>query len=192
MKTLTVIFALAVTVAGTAAVSGHDTTGESVNAPAPSCAPPPAPLVPTDVIHNGYRNGKKHGFWIERPLPGRDVVTELNYVDGKKHGLAVTRYYDGGPVMGETNYVDGKKHGLAVSRAPNGEVHESNYVDGKAHGPWVTRYPNGEVYELNYVDGVRQEPEVWRYPDGRVKHVTWRKEVVNGMELMLPYEEWVQ
>ena len=91
-----------------------------------------------------FRNGKKHGHWVE------EGNHEGPYVDGKKHGNWVEDNHKG-------PYVHGKKHGHWVERDSVGDMHyEGSYVDGKKHGDWVERHRIGSTHNENegpYVKG---------------------------------------
>ena len=74
-----------------------------------------------------YRNGKKHGHWVEEGDTGP-------YVDGEKHGHWIERstFHNQAGL-----YVDGKKHGDWVERDPRSGYATTktySYVDGELVG----------------------------------------------------------
>ena len=83
-----------------------------------------------------FRNGKKHGRWIERV-----------HVEGRLHST------EEGP------YVDGYRQGHWVRRseripgAVHGYVEQGPYVDGERHGVWTGRSTSGRVWTDRWVRG---------------------------------------
>ena len=77
----------------------------------------------TGKSQGSFRNGKKHGPWVE--------------------------YHDNGQLRSKGAYKDGKEHGPWVSYHDNGQLRsKETYEDGKEHGPWVGYTTNGTVWEF--------------------------------------------
>ena len=108
-----------------------------------------------------YKNGKKHGKWLEWYSNGmikkekiycrdklvsqanykREITEETIYNDGK---LFITRSYKDGIVVTEKTYKGGKLI-KALWFYPDGKISdERGYKDGKKHGKWVHWDRNGE------------------------------------------------
>lgn len=80
-----------------------------------------------------YRNGERHGHWIERWANG--IVTEGPMVNGKANGHWVEYYGNG--TSGEGPIVNGEPHGHWVLYKVNGDA-------------WLDiEYDNGEIVDTN-------------------------------------------
>lgn len=108
-----------------------------------------------------YKNGKKHGKWLEWYSNGmikeekvyyqdklvrqanykREITEETLYKDGK---LFMAREYKHGIIVTEKTYAEGKLI-KALWFYPDGKISdEREYKDGKKHGKWVHWDRNGE------------------------------------------------
>jgi antitoxin component YwqK of YwqJK toxin-antitoxin module len=109
-----------------------------------------------------YKNGKKHGSWLEWYSNGmikkekvycrdklvrqahykRHITEETIYKDGK---LFMAREYKDGIILTEKTYQGGKLI-KALWFYPDGKISdERGYKDGKKHGRWVYWDKNGEI-----------------------------------------------
>ena len=113
-----------------------------------------------------YTHGKKHGQWSHDF--GGMLILEGPYENDQKHGRWVERERSTGFVS-ERNFVLGQRQGRWRFRGRDGYRAEGLYVDDKRHGHWVTRHHDGRVEETSYVAGERHGPWVMRYPDGSVE-----------------------
>ena len=118
-----------------------------------------------------YKNGKKHGKWLEWYSSGmikkeevycqdklvsqvnykRDITEETIYKDGK---LFTAKEYKDGIIVTEKTYEGGKLI-KALWFYPDGKISdERGYKDAKKHGKWVHWDRNGEKRsETIYQDG---------------------------------------
>jgi len=118
-----------------------------------------------------YKNGKKHGKWLEWYSSGmikqekvycqdklasqanykREITEEILYKDGK---LFIAREFKDGIIATEKTYEGGKLI-KALWFYPDGKISdERGYKDGKKHGKWVHWDRNGEKRsETLYQDG---------------------------------------
>ena len=133
-----------------------------------------------------YKDGKKHGRWIEVDSLG--VIREGNYVAGKKHGYWTEK--DSSGTSGGGEFFQGEKRGgwveiVAGTWPDYGVVENGKYSNGKREGRWSWRHIN-VIWMLgggNYVDG-RKDGEwtdydpSWEYCRGRYvsgkKQGSWR------------------
>lgn len=118
-----------------------------------------------------YKDGKKHGNWIDYSLydrrwvfygtyvddllhgPFKDVDEkgrlrrEGNYVMGKKDGKWL-EYFTDGKLISEVEYDNDKLNGVARYYYDNGTPKtESHYTGGKRNGSHITWYENGKIRE---------------------------------------------
>ena len=124
-----------------------------------------------DPIQRSYKDGSKHGEWVEFDANGLvkskslfedgQLRSKSNYKDGEQHGLA-EGYYESGQLRSKSNYKDGEQHGLAEEYYESGQVSQRrNYKDGKLYrdgklfsGLVEWHYENGQLgSKENYKDG---------------------------------------
>ena len=124
-----------------------------------------------DPIQRSYKDGSKHGEWVEFDANGLvkskslfedgQLRSKSNYKDGEQHGLA-EEYYESGQVSQRRNYKDGKLYrdgklfsGLVEWHYENGQLgSKENYKDGKLHGLWEFFKEDGSlIYSYKFENG---------------------------------------
>ena len=115
--------------------------------------PPPEPGRPREGRYSrgqrgSFKNGKKHGRWVEGSFDGMHGSKEEGaYVGGKRQGRWAENF--GGRMIHEGAYVDGKRHGHWVKRDADGYIWEEGpYVEGEMHGKWLIRRDLGSSKKI--------------------------------------------
>jgi antitoxin component YwqK of YwqJK toxin-antitoxin module len=113
------------------------------------------------VAEGSYRQGRKHGHWLENDLLGPRA--EGSYEAGEREGPWTIQLRDGGRL--EVEYRSGLYHGAAREHRPDGTLaRELSYVDSVVRGP--ARVPEGEGWASGELRGDRREGS-WKFTDSR-------------------------
>ena len=92
------------------------------------------------------RDGIHYKKFTDVPFSGKITGnTQGSFRNGKKHGPWV-EYYENGQLLSKGTYKDGKKEGPWVHYHDNGQLwKKGTYKYGKEEGPWVSYNKDGTV-----------------------------------------------
>ena len=124
----------------------------------------------TGKTQGSFKNGKKHGFWVEYDRDGR-VSKKVSNKNGKENTYVEYRYYDNGQLHSKVTYKEGKEDGPWIEYHKNGKLDfKGTYKDGKRGGPWVYYHKDGQLrYKGNWKNDKRDGPWVSYHDDGQLK-----------------------
>ena len=110
----------------------------------------------TRKIQGSFRNGKKHGVWVEYDRDGR-VSKKVTNKNGKEDTYVENRYYDNGQLHSKVTYKDGNRDGPWVYYHKDGQLrYKGNWKDDKRDGPWVSYHYNGQLkFKGTFKNGVK-------------------------------------
>lgn len=108
-----------------------------------------------------YRNGRKHGPWLEWYASGARR-SQLEFRDGQADGPWLEWYEDGTP-KSEGFYAKGEETGVwTFWRADGTIVERGSMHEGERDREWIGWYPSGaERYRRYYARGVATAWEEW-------------------------------
>ena len=132
---------------------GREVTPAGVRPPDPSAVQRPA--------SGEYRNGRKHGPWLEWYASGARR-SQLEVRDGQAGGTWFEWYEDGTP-RSEGSYAKGEESGVWTFWREDGTIAERGSMhEGERDREWIGWYPNGaERYRRFYARGVATAWEEW-------------------------------
>lgn len=120
-----------------------------------------------------YKEGRKHGTFIEYFSDGKIVKSEKPITEGKVDGVVRT-YYTDSTMESEKGYKNGQEHGRERRWNFGGKEPrlDHNYFEGVMDGKQTTRVSSnrGDYFEEKYFDkGVPTGKFLQTWPDGTVK-----------------------
>ena len=128
------------------------------------------PADPERILAEGdYKEGKKHGVWIEYDAETLIPTRIQTYYEGQLQGVDII--LDNGAVTQKTYYVNGERQGQSILYHTSRKAQEiKTYKKGELDGVVRKYYPTGTLMEeAPYTDGQIDGLARWYDQEGNLK-----------------------
>lgn len=105
------------------------------------------------LLKADFKNGKRHGEYLEYDACTGNLVYEIDYIEGKCDGKY--KFYDfrDGKLIEDIEYKNGKRHGKYLKYIYDSLSEEGQYKDGKRQGIW--KYY--DLGKLSYIEEYKDD-----------------------------------